>query len=285
MESDLYISRSKFAPVAPLELLQGLAKEEGKNRLPPYLLVLAHDVFARKEKYHALYDENRHHVSRQTTYDYNYIQTTILDNSIIELKGKIAPDEMIFGAAEAIQPKVVVLPDAFHDRAKTFEMAAEAKGRWEVALDAATKRPVGRPRSYEFLYVLQGQTFNDYAKALDDARRIGAKWISIPRNVLTLLPTRQKLIDLAHAVMPEATIHLLGFSQNPIDDILCARSPWVRGIDSAVPFRMASDDVEMTVTDLIEYDKPRGEWWDEATWVDMHWQNYVDTVRWVTDVI
>jgi hypothetical protein len=88
----------------------------------------------------------------------------------------------------------------------------------------------------------------------------------IPRNVVNKnICSRRNLSTLLHALNPNRTIHMLGFSDDVIDDIISAQQPWVTGIDSAVPIRAVSQGIPLTMRALAKM-PPRGDWWETATW-------------------
>jgi hypothetical protein len=264
---------ARFAPVAPLNVLRYLRARSKYGNCPPYLLVLAHDVAEHATEYTDFFNSSWDRIAHISSGE---DQCIILDNSIIELGGQVASDELIFKAANACKPNVVVLPDAFHDRKRTFEMAWAGKERWAKALkDVRTQNG----RNVEFMYVLQGENFLEYLAAIDDALAVGATWISVPRNAVKKCGSRVKLTQLVRSIAPQLKIHLLGFSDDPTDDILALRVKGVRGIDSAVPIRMASDHVPLNMAELVAYDKPRGTWWDTAKPNAMMYQNYLRMVQ------
>lgn len=60
--------------------------------------------------------------------------------------------------------------------------------------------------------------------------------------------------------------HLLGFSDNVLDDIGCARVPWINGIDSAVLARAGLAGLGIDLCDFDWSNKvgPRGDFWEQT---------------------
>jgi hypothetical protein len=86
-----------------------------------------------------------------------------------------------------------------------------------------------------FLGVLQGQTFEEFMDCAAIMHGMGVQWLSVPRHATSKIGTRQTLVTAVHDLYPEVKIHLLGFSDDVIDDMMSARLPGVQGIDSAMP--------------------------------------------------
>src|SRR5690606_14854074 len=86
-----------FAPVCPVHILKQLAAE---GSMGTYHLPLAHDVLEHKDEYHNLFVKSRYA---------DFISTTILDNSVIEL-GTAVDINVIGEAAKIVHANVIVLP-------------------------------------------------------------------------------------------------------------------------------------------------------------------------------
>ncbi|MEB3067282.1 hypothetical protein, partial [Parvimonas micra] len=66
-------------------------------------------------------------------------------------------------------------------------------------------------------------------------------WLSVPRKRVEAAGSRGDDIAKVLGTTEEFNIHLLGFSENLVDDIKCSRIPGVVGIDSAVPLRIENE--------------------------------------------
>ena len=225
---------AKYAPVAPPEFLLGMSREE----LGDYHLWLAHDVLRNRAEYSNLVGFVRD----------AYV---ILDNGTIEL-GHPLDDDSIFQAWTWIVPNVVVLPDYLENAEKTVEASWEAAERW---------RKMGMNN---FMAVPQGKSIEEWsecARALKDIDGLRA-W-GVPRILGNRLGTRCTAVTILNNITPDRKIHLLGFSENLEDDIMCARDlKRVEGIDSASPLILGQQSVAI---DPKNWKHPgRGDFWDEA---------------------
>lgn len=235
---------ARFAPVCPPQILQYF-KDEGC--LGDYHLVLAHDIAARPDLYHAVFD--RPHYSSMEI---------ILDNSVIELGGAVNIDTIV-EAAKVVQPVTTVLPDVLLDSQKTLERCMAALPIWAEHFVRANLEPA-------FMFVPQGRTLEEWVQCAErfaDARFVN--YWGIPRNVVdkTEIGTRKHLSEILHALNSYREIHLLGFSNNVIDDVISAKSHFVHGIDSAVPIRAISQGISNTFEGYSKMPS-RGDWWESA---------------------
>lgn len=245
---------AKFAPVAPPRILREMKGNGGS-----YHLVLAHDILRTPEEYR--------HWRSQLILD----PTVILDNSITEL-GSAVDVSVIEEAAEICEATVIVLPDVYNNMQATIDSCTAAHYNWP-------HDKLLRSGNRKYMFVPQGNTLEEFtycAEALKDSFLVG--WWGIPRNLTNKLGTREKAAKVCAMLNPTRRIHLLGFSDNIIDDMLCASFPWITGIDSAVPLRAATEGKKMSM--VLEMG-PRGKWFEQAPFVPLM-QDNVDTVgRWV----
>jgi hypothetical protein len=230
---------SRFAPVAPVKILKHL-KDVGM--FGDYHLLLAHDVADQKnaDQFSSLFLER----DRGTF--------VIMDNSLVELGEPVDEFTMAY-ACELVRPNVVVLPDKLWDSAATIEMHKRAIDKWS------------KLGMTSFMAVLQGknrQGILDCIKAFMDDPAI--KMWAVPRVIGQDYGTRMGFIKRLRDIDPHRPIHLLGFSDNIIDDMLCAKIPGVAGIDSAVPIRAGLHKIWFGDThDLATAKIPkRGNYWD-----------------------
>lgn len=264
---------SDFAPVCPIHIMSGLAKAGlmGKYHLP-----LAHDVLYHENGYRQLFD-----VNTKTGSELDHV---ILDNSVIEL-GTAVDIKVIGKAAEIVKATVIVLPDVLLDCGATIYNCRKALEEWPRVLDKTLGDGI-----YTFMVVPQGNTIEEWihcAEAFADDTRIG--WWGIPRNFnIKGLGSRKLAVDIIQTLDRthdnDRNVHLLGFSDNVLDDILSAQHPYVTGIDSAVPIRAASLGLKMSLA--FNHKLPsRGNWWTapDTVYKDLMGDN-LETVRyWIGD--
>lgn len=246
---------AKFAPVCPPHLLTKMSSYASGD----YHLLLAHDVAARPEEYRKFF--NSSHL------------TVIMDNSVIELGGAVSLD-VITKAVIEVRTNSLVLPDVLLNAEATVESCKDALPIWDKAVGAWLVDTMDTRKG--FMIVPQGLTIQEWAwcaeQFADDPR---INYWGIPRNLVRQVGTRNQAIQIAQALNPGRRIHLLGFSDNIIDDVLCSRMRCVKGIDSAVPIRAASEGKEMTFNLEIG---PRGNWWNECEHVSLMDRN-IETYR------
>ena len=239
---------AKFAPVCPIHVLAELYhnKDAGDYHLP-----LAHDVLNHPVEYEKVFSWIHRYYSHTTV---------ILDNSVIEL-GEAVNIDTIAGAAAIVKANVIVLPDVLLHTDKTIDACEKAIIDWKEPLNNALGKD-----SWEFMIVPQGRTLESWVRCAEHfAMHDDIGWWGIPRNFnIHGLGSRQEAVEIAHMLDPYNKIHLLGFSDNMLDDMLSARNPNVMGIDSAVPLRMGSMEEEITITKASNL-PPRGTWWDDPS--------------------
>jgi hypothetical protein len=225
-----------FAPVAPTALLREL-KTIGK--LGDYHLLLAHDVLERPDEYMEIFHDVEAYI--------------ILDNSVIELGHPLDPDQ-IQRAYEAVQPSVVVLPDHMRDTTKTLASSIETAKIWA---EAGIRNFMAVPQGMSLELILQCATIMDKEIEGIVAWGIGRYIVGIDGTRLRVLHEMLSTSGLCDG----RDIHLLGFSDNLYDDMVCSHHPRVRGIDSAVPIRLGLKGVEFQL-DVSQ--PPRGDYWEQT---------------------
>lgn len=202
-----------YSPIAPISVLEELA---AFKLLPNYLLILAHEVVEEPLRWGKLLEK--------------FHGTIILDNSLIELGAPCDP-EMLLEAARVTFPSFMVLPDKLLDKDGTLAGTLEAAQTW------AQKAPL----ETGFMVVPQGKDINellDCAVAYTNAKFNRHIMFGVPRIITNKIPnaTRSRVCGMLGAF--GKPIHLLGMSENFIDDIRCFRAcKQVVGIDSATPVR------------------------------------------------
>jgi hypothetical protein len=241
---------ARFAPVCNLAIYQGLRKN---RMLGDYHLLLAHDVLDKKDGYKEVFAEEG--------YSYSPMRVVIMDNSVIELGNHVNLDTVL-PAVQATNANVVVLPDVLEDWQATVDAFHRYYVEWSTICHKELKH------DYSFMVVPQGKTIEEFTRCAEHLAHhtddIG--WWGIPRNLVKLHGSREKAIKVCHLLNPHRKIHMLGFSDNNIDDLLCAQLPIVSGIDSAVPVRASWFNLPWTLT--LEY-PPRGNWFEVAEYSEM----------------
>lgn len=262
----------RFAPVAPIQILNALLDKEAFGN---YHLFLAHHVSEKAGAFRQLMVKAANSKGLRYTN-----QTIIMDNSIVELGGAV-DDKMIRFACEVVLSApgektryiVPVLPDVMGIGKDTLKLSSEAYRRWEGDMPG------------DFMLVTQGNSYEDFTQLLHhffvehlaDYPRIG--WVGIPRKLLPVFGTRQIALQYIRMVAPHVKIHLLGFSDNIVDDILTARFGGVTGIDSAVPCRYDGTLYPTTAGGAIG---PRQEnWMEEGLLKPWHLRNIQNVRKWV----
>ncbi len=239
---------AQFAPVAPIRLLQKLHDE---NLAGSYHLLLAHDVVAKADAYRIMFQGDW--LGAPSSHE------VIMDNSAIELGAPVSPD-VLLKAVDICYAKIVVLPDQLLDSKATLISTFEALKEWDTPLKEY-------PRGLDLMVVPQGKTVTEWtacALALSKIDTSRVSWWGIPRNFKDVCgESRQTAVNIAFAFKPQWKIHLLGFSEDTVDDILVAKDSRVYGIDSAVPVREGMAGRLFTPGGDVP---PRGDWWDTSKW-------------------
>jgi len=249
---------ANFAVVAPLNIVEKL--KEGRTLGFTHLL-LAHDVVAYPTKYRGIFHpDNMRHPERNV----------ILDTSVVEL-GKAVDASIMIEAAHIVQPTTIVLPDVPLKQEETVCAVHEALFTWGPKL-------LGKGVSSGYMLCPQGKDITEYIQCAEAfARHPKITSWGVPRDAMKIMPSRQQLVRLFNAINPVRKIHLLGFSDNMMDDVVTARMPQVSSIDSAVPLRSKR---ELSLTTIMQ---PRGDWWETATYDDIIAYNLWTVRGWVGD--
>ena len=239
------MARTSFAPVCGVQMYSGMQKA---GRLPSYHLLLAHDIIARPNSYHAVFSQ------LERPY------TIILDNSVVELGNAMVDPHAIGEAARIVGANVIVLPDVYKDSEGTIASCLDAYKAWPEIINKYLE-----PGSWSFMMVPQGRTRAEFARC---AEAFGGfkfpliQWWGIPRNQVELTGSRLHALRTCVMVDPQRAIHMLGFSDDLVDDFQTIRfsNIYIRGIDSAVPLRAAVEGLQMSMGLEIG---PRREGWLE----------------------
>jgi hypothetical protein len=239
--------KARYAPVVPLSVAQWLQGDtKDVDLLGSYHLLLAHDVLEHPAEYKEVYGEVK------KRYPGNWI---ILDNSVVEL-GSAMPIKELLDAARIIEPKALVIPDVMGDAQGTEDAATEFIRKFREIY------PEGElAAGYRLMGVVQGKFMSEVKNCIHYLSDLGIRHFGIPRTVTKYLGTRAGAILYALQSPTLGSIHLLGFSDDVLDDVACCRIPGVSGIDSAVPIRAGLQRFRLTINDIFDYGK-RGDYWN-----------------------
>lgn len=238
---------AKFAPVAPIQVLEGLWAA-GPEIFGDYHLLLAHHTVEHKARFTDLF---------KRIGDTHFTGRIIMDNSIVELGDAVSLD-MVAEAVNIIKdnaPELTVnpvLPDVMGNGIKTREAVDEAYGAWEEGMPGDG-----------FMVVVQGVDIDDYVESLQHFTRSDVypdiDILGIPRILHKTCGSRVHPMRLAREHRERYTIHMLGFSDAITDDVDASCMVPMCGIDSAVPLR--------TLDIFTEYSDPGKRpptWFDDA---------------------
>lgn len=213
----------QYAPVAPIESLIKLSQ---MGLLGNYQLLIAPIVNDRADDYH---DFAREHPG----------QRVILDNGVIET-GQSVDLLSLFNAAMISNATVVVMPDFIDEKDDTIQATASAirqirlhrlsPGKWPpTGFSSWSHEPIN------LMGVIQGRTLEECLECAEAHVANGVDWLAVPRGLTKNLKSRVQL-TVAVAEAYGLPIHVLGFSENLMDDILTSVChSLVQGIDAATP--------------------------------------------------
>ena len=260
---------TEFAPVAPIQILEGM-KAAGVQGT--YHLLLTHHVLEHPQRFHDLFAD----LPSQCT--------IIMDNSVVEL-GDAVSDEKVKQACDVIAPARTnkgalhwiypVLIDVMADGPKTRETSTESWNWWRAA-----------GQEYSPMVVLQGNDWKsftqtaDYFLLNDQFGRI--ENVGIPRVLVEHLGTRQLAIQYVDAIRPDINVHLLGFSDDVTDDVICCNLPSVRGIDSAVPVRFSYSVPTGIYTPSADIPPRPADWFEKGKYDPTIAKNLSNIRQWVS---
>lgn len=237
----------KFAPVAPIQVLEGLWAA-GPEVFGDYHLLLAHHTVEHKARFADLF---------KRIGDTDWEGTIIMDNSIVEL-GNAVNFDMIAEAVTTLKdhcPNATVypvLPDVMGNGVQTREAVSGAYDDWEAGMPGDG-----------FMVVVQGTDIDDYIESLDFFTAEGSfpdiDILGIPRVLHKTCGSRVHPMRLARDYSDQYMIHMLGFSDVITDDVDASCMVPSCGIDSAVPLRM--QDI---FSEFADPGKRPPTWFDDA---------------------
>jgi hypothetical protein len=238
--------------------------------LGDYHLLLAHDVLDHPVDYRCLFGERTKQMF------------VLLDNSLIELGYPMELDDLLEAAA-IVRASVIALPDHLGDMHKT---CVDSQDFYQRLLRKYGGSMANCP---DVTGVVQGQTIQECMYCADVLVRQcnSSRLLCVPRVLVKTLGTRMGVCCALGVKYPGVPIHLMGFSDNILDDVSCARLPNVVGIDSAVPIRAALRGMKMTLNTGWFDPGPRGDYWAtpqtvaEACMADIEVQ-MTDYRRWIS---
>lgn len=248
---------SKFTAVVSMKLLESFIS---MNRVPQKILILAHDIIE-----YGLANSRELIKSAMEIQDHLYV---ILDNSISEHKypGDETLKEIIESFTQVNLPFILCLPDVLQDAQQTILNTLSFLKRIE---DWSINENLG------FMFIPQGSNFTQFKKCVDIASTQTALMekvtlIGIPRNLVPNLQKDRVAASLYAFNAFNKPLHLLGFAPEGLTegDQNTAKLKCVKSIDSAVPLRMASKNIELTYDTYhacLELARARGDWFESAT--------------------
>jgi hypothetical protein len=256
---------AKFAPIASLAMMKSL---DEKDLLGDYHLLLAHKILEDPQGWGSFFQR------RLTERGEDFI---IMDNSLIELGRPLSVQEVV-NAAVHVAADCIVLPDKLTDMSQTFEMSKAAMQEYTAVCRDW----------FDFLGVVQGKTEDEYMKCAEGLVGLGCHYLSIPRVTKEVLGSR---VFITERIISEfgKDIHLLGFSDDLIDDLATANMfskresfpVGVIGIDSSEPLRMGCAFKRINTFPRVCPRRPED-------WLDKDWPitNEVEyNLHWVRRVI
>jgi hypothetical protein len=241
---------AKYCNVAPYNIQMHLFQEGGQPLLGHNHLLLAHDIVQKSDEYDNLFGMRQMHPN----------ECIILDNSAYELKSSV-DSAMVWEAVHICQPNCVVLPDVYLDGVQTLEGTTAVLEDWIWRRANADVK-----RNIEFMAIPQGKTFAEWIWCAEQLAKLGPviKWWGVPRNLREVLKqSRCDAIEILAALDPKKEIHLFGFSDDYVDDLIASQDPRVYSIDSTTPIRAGSLGLDFHLNVELP---ARGDWWDNAEW-------------------
>jgi hypothetical protein len=238
-------SMARYCTVAPTHILEAMKETKSLGRSH---LLLAHDVVQHPGSYHTLF-ANMWGTGR----------SIIMDNSAYELKSAV-DFKMVKLAVNIIGGSCcVVLPDHYLNGTNTAVDSLAAAHEWNEEL--------GKVHGCTLMVIPQGEDFKEWvwcAEQLADDLP-GVYYWGVPRNFREVLGlSRCIAIDVLRMLNPQRRIHLFGFSNDYVDDLISLHhDPHVTSIDSTTPIRAGSLGLGFNLGVQLP---PRGDWWETAEW-------------------
>lgn len=161
----------------------------------------------------------------------------ILDNGAAE-GNKVSTEELLKVAA-IIGVDEIVVPDVMADAYATYEAAQDFFARKDL------------PDSTKYMLVVHGDTLHQCTHMIDlYKQRWPGATLALPRHLLRIRSgARLLLADYIIGEYGECPVHMLGSSSIWPAEVrhLGLNYPWVRGIDSSMPYNYAIADRRLNV--------------------------------------
>lgn len=241
---------AQFACVVPVHIAEALQGNDIEEDLfGNYHLFLAHDVLEHPAEYRRICQR-----IRERFFD----AFIIMDNSIVEL-GTAMQIHDLMEACKITRANCVVAPDVMGNGQETRSLTMKFIHDYITWMQ-------NNVNEYQpsIMAVIQGESFSDawYTFEMYKVFRKHIKHIAVPRILVKQHGSRTPIV---HALASKwiRPVHLLGFSDDLIDDITCARMMNVRGIDSAVPIRAGMRGIALSLDSYID-PGPRETYWTDA---------------------
>ncbi len=174
----------------------------------------------------------------------------IMDNSLIEL-GDAVDFELLVNAASLINPKEVILPDAFRDGQKTISRFLDVI-TYSDQFTWATNFVVAHGR-HNAEWVECFDFFNQHPHA---------HTIGIPKVLDEIWEPGGRIgacafLESSGRIREDKNYHLLGVWTDPIEILCLSKFEWIRSVDTALPIHAGMSGCHFGPTGLNGVDKPR----------------------------
>ena len=197
---------------------------------------------------------------------------TILDNGAAE--DKLLSSVELIEVARLVQPNVLVVPDDMDSTENTVEMAKEFL-RCDIVRDYVNDAVI----TPQFMVVPHGQGLAMWRQCLQRLLGISSYlWVGIAKKYSRIgkgsyTTGRLGLVrDVMNIQGNDAKVHLLGSGLNPLELLVIARTPFMRGavqgVDTALPWVLAQHRIVMGRAGLLY----RGDGWHSDEEREYTWQ-------------
>lgn len=163
------------------------------------------------------------------------MQYVILDNGMAE--GVNVGADRLIRRANAMYVQEIVLPDVMKEGEATVSLARHFLDNYSM------------PPHVRYMAVMQGHSRDEALRCMDGLLDISAiHSIGIPRHFLETFGDRYARIKILNELKDSGkAVHLLGTSAVWSSEVLAValEHPWVRGVDTSMPFNYAIARVEL----------------------------------------
>ena len=177
----------------------------------------------------------------------------ILDNGAVEKSGRSVPMRDIVTAAILIHPTVVVLPDFLFDGKKTLTELKTALRSPALRLLRSNKSTAHIKIAAVIQGVDQAEWLESF-KVLNEHNEIDL--LCVPKVTGQTFGARWQALELIKGTVSKK-VHLLGsWWQGTLDDVKRESSyPFVQGIDTPKPIRLAAQGKDLSQWNTLEHDR------------------------------